>query len=405
MLLSWGPSGPEGGPQGRRVAVTGIGVVANAGIGPDAFWEGLCHPTVADERERPVADFDGTTYFGPKEIRHVDRSAQFAVAAADMALSDAGAVEPDPARAGVVMGTGVGGLGTLETQILVLHERGPRRVSPFLIPMMMANRGAAAISMRLGWRGPCETTVTACAAGTQAIANAARLVSSGRCQVVVGGGAEAAITAIGLAGFTNMTALSPTGISRPFDRDRDGFVLGEGAGALVLEDWDRAEARGARIYAEVAGAASTADAHDIVAPSPGGAGAAACMELALADAGLTPSDVAHINAHGTSTPLNDAAEAEAITKVFGAPGPPVTSIKGVTGHSLGAAGAVEAVAAVLSIVRRQIPPTAGLFDLDPDIHLDVVAGAPREWTPGPVLSNSFGFGGHNGTLVITPPAQ
>ncbi|MGH9063946.1 MAG: beta-ketoacyl-[acyl-carrier-protein] synthase family protein [Acidimicrobiales bacterium] len=405
MLLSWGQSGPEGGPQGRRVAVTGIGVVANAGIGPDAFWEGLCHPTVGDERERPVADFDGTTYFGPKEIRHVDRSAQFAVAAADMALADAGAVEPDPARAGVVMGTGVGGLGTLETQILVLHERGPRRVSPFLIPMMMANRGAAAISMRLGWRGPCETTVTACAAGTQAIANAARLVSSGRCQVVVGGGAEAAITAIGLAGFTNMTALSPTGISRPFDRDRDGFVLGEGAGALVLEDWDRAEARGARIYAEVAGAASTADAYDIVAPSPGGAGAAACMELALADAGLTPSDVAHINAHGTSTPLNDAAEAEAITKVFGAPGPPVTSIKGVTGHSLGAAGAVEAVAAVLSIVRRQIPPTAGLFDLDPDIHLDVVAGAPREWTPGPVLSNSFGFGGHNGTLVITPPAQ
>jgi 3-oxoacyl-[acyl-carrier-protein] synthase II len=405
MLTGWGPSGPDGGTPGRRVAITGLGVVSNAGIGPERFWEGLCRPPEADERERRVSGFDPSTWFGPKELRRVDRSTQFAVAAAEMALADAGEVGPDPARAGVVMGTGVGGLSTLESQIEVLHEQGPRRVSPFLIPMMMANRGAAAISMRLGWRGPCETTVTACAAGTHGIANAARLIATGRCHAVIGGGAEAAITPIGMAGFTNMTALSSSGISRPFDRDRDGFVLGEGAGALLLEDWDRAVIRGARIYAELAGAASTADAHDIVAPSPGGAGAAACMELALADAGLPASAVSHINAHGTSTPLNDAAEAEAITKVFGTPGPPVTSIKGVTGHSLGAAGAVEAVAAVLTIVRQQIPPTAGLVNLDPEIHLDVVSGSPQPWEPGPVISNSFGFGGHNGCLVLVPSDQ
>ncbi|MGH9069165.1 MAG: beta-ketoacyl-[acyl-carrier-protein] synthase family protein [Acidimicrobiales bacterium] len=405
MLLGWGPSGPEGGVAGRRVAITGAGVLAHAGIGLEGFWAGLCR-TPADEKTREVPDFDASEWFGPKQLRRVDRSTQLAVAASTMAVDDAGpgAVDVDPARAGVVMGTGVGGLSTLETQIQVLHDQGPRRVSPFLIPMMMANRGAATISMRLGFRGPCETTVTACAAGTHGIANAARLVASGRCQVAIGGGAEAAITPIGIAGFTNMTALSSSGISRPFDKDRDGFVLGEGAGALVLEDWDRAVSRGARIYAELAGAGSTADAHDVVAPAPGGAGAAACMELALADAGLAASAVAHINAHGTSTPLNDAAEAEAITKVFGSPGPPVTSIKGVTGHSLGGAGAVEAVAAVLSILRAEIPPTAGFATPDPDIHLDVVSGSPRPWEPGPVLSNSFGFGGHNGTLVIVPAA-
>lgn len=401
MRLGWGRDGPEGGPVGRRVAITGIGVVANAGTGPEAFWAGLCAKP-ADEVTRPVPDFDPGAFFGPKEARRLDRSAQLAVAAADLALADTTGLDPDPDRAGVVMGTGVGGLTTLEAQVLLHAERGPRKVSPFLVPMMMANAGAAAISMRLGWRGPCETAVTACAAGTHAIANAARLVASGRCQVAVGGGAEAAITPVSTAGFANMTALSATGLSRPFDRDRDGFVLGEGSAALVLEDLDRARGRGARIYAELAGAASTADAYHITAPSPGGAGAAACMELALADAGLSPSQVAHINAHGTSTPLNDAAEAEAVTKLFGAPGPPVTSIKGVTGHCLGAAGAVEAVATVLSIVRGQLPPTAGWATPDPDMHLDVVAGGPRAWEPGPVLSNSFGFGGHNGTLVIVP---
>ncbi|HEX5267004.1 MAG TPA: beta-ketoacyl-[acyl-carrier-protein] synthase family protein, partial [Acidimicrobiales bacterium] len=232
--------------------------------------------------------------------------------------------------------------------------------------------------------------------------NGARLVASGRCDVVLAGGSEAAITGTSLAGFGNMTALSGLGISRPFDAERDGFVIAEGAAVLVLEELERARARGAHIYALVAGSASTADAYHITAPSPGGTGAATCMELALEDAGVTPDAVRHINAHGTSTPLNDAAEAEAITKVFGSPGPPVTSTKGVTGHALGAAGAIEAVAVALSIDRRLIPPTSGYEHPDPSIQLDVVAGEPRAWEPGPALSNSFGFGGHNGCLVLVP---
>jgi 3-oxoacyl-[acyl-carrier-protein] synthase II len=220
---------------------------------------------------------------------------------------------------------------------------------------------------------------------------------------VVTGGSEAAMTPVGIQGFTNMTALSKSGVSRPFDTRRDGFVIAEGAAVLVLEDWDSALARGATILAEVMGAASTADAHHITAPAPHGSGAVACMELALADAGVSPGDVRHVNAHGTSTPLNDAAEAEAIAKVFGTPGPPVTSTKGVTGHALGAAGALEAVAVVLSIDRRLIPPTDGHEQPDPEMApIDLVTGEPRPWEPGPSLSNSFGFGGHNGCLVIGP---
>jgi len=274
--------------------------------------------------------------------------------------------------------------------------------------MMMANAGAAAISMRFGFQGPCETVVTACASGTHAIGNAARLVATGRCDVVISGGAEAAMTptgeleAIGVAAFGNMTALSTSGWSRPFDRRRDGFVLAEGGAALVLEEYEHAKARGAHIYAEVLGAASTADAHHITAPTPGGAGAQGCIELALEDANLEPDGIAHVNAHGTSTPLNDLAEAEAIEKVWGLPGPPVTSIKGVTGHSLGAAGAMEAVACALTIERRLIPPTVGYQQPDPEIHLDIVAGAAREFVPGPIISNSFGFGGHNGCVIIAP---
>jgi 3-oxoacyl-[acyl-carrier-protein] synthase II len=352
-----------------------------------------------------VEGFDATDLFGPKEVRRVDRFTQFAVAAADEALADAGgrdglAVDPD--RAGVLLGTGVGGLETLESQIVVRLEKGGRRVSPFLVPMMMANAGAATVSMRYGFRGPCETTVTACAAGTHSIGNAARLIATGRCDVVVAGAAEAPLTETGVVGFNNMTALSSSGVSKPFDATRDGFVIAEGGAVLILEEWDRAVARGARIYGELAGAASTADAHHITAPSPGGSGAATCMELAIADAGLTPGDIVHINAHGTSTALNDAAEAEAINKVFGSPGPVVTSTKGVTGHALGAAGALEAVAVVLTMDHGQIPPTAGTTELDGDIHVDLVMGSPRDWEPGPTLSNSFGFGGHNGCLVVLP---
>jgi 3-oxoacyl-[acyl-carrier-protein] synthase II len=403
MLAVVGGADGAGAIKGRRVAVTGIGVVAACGIGRDAFWTGLLAEPAPGVRR--IEGFDATELFGAKEVRRVDRFSQFTVAAAEEALADAGGREAlvvDPDRTGVMIGTGVGGLETLEGQIQVRIEKGPRRVSPFLVPMMMANAGAATVSMRFGFRGPCETTVTACAAGTHSIGNAARLIATGRCDVVLAGAAEAPLTETGIVGFNNMTALSTSGVSKPFDATRDGFVIAEGGAVLVLEEWDRAVARGAHIYAELAGAASNADAHHITAPSPGGSGAATCMELAIADAELSVGDIVHINAHGTSTALNDAAEAEAISKVFGTPGPAVTSTKGVTGHPLGAAGALEAVAVVLSIAHRQIPPTAGLTQPDPDIHLDLVMAGPRDWEPGPTLSNSFGFGGHNGCLVILP---
>jgi 3-oxoacyl-[acyl-carrier-protein] synthase II len=390
-------------PPRRRVVITGLGVVSCCGTGKDAFFQGLMGP--APEGEHRVHDFDPLAWFDPKAARRVDRFTHFAVSSAVLALEDAGgadALDCDPARIGVLHGTGVGGLETLEEQITIHHEKGPRRVSPFLVPMIMGNRGPAEISMRWGFRGPCEAIVTACASGTHAIGAAMRAIGDGRCDVVVTGGAEAAMTPVGIAAFTNMTALSSSGVSRPFDARRDGFVISEGGATLILEELDRARARGAHIYAEVIGAASTADAHHITAPTPGGAGAQGCIELALEDAGLEPGDIAHVNAHGTSTPLNDLAEAEAIEKVWGQPGPPVTSIKGVTGHSLGAAGAMEAVACALTIERRLIPPTVGYEQADPEIHLDIVAGAPREFVPGPIISNSFGFGGHNGCVIIAP---
>jgi 3-oxoacyl-[acyl-carrier-protein] synthase II len=399
MLLGVGPDGPV---PGRRVAVIGLGAVTCCGVGVEALWEGLVHPSI--EGERRVRDFDAAAYFGPKEVRRLDRFAQFSVAAAEMALADAGDLQADPDRAGVVFATGVGGFETLAEQVMVYNDRGARRVSPFLVPMMMANAGPAHISMRAGWHGPSENVVTACAAGTHSVAAAARLVATGRCDVAIGGGSEAAFHPVAVAAFANMTALSTTGISRPFDARRDGFVMSEGAAAVVLEEWDRAVARGARIYAELAGAASTADAYHITAPVPDGSGAVACMELALADARIGPDAVRHINAHGTSTPINDLTEAVAIAKVFGDPGPAVTSTKGVTGHGLGAAGAIEVVASALTIDRGLIPPTYGCEELDPEIPLDVVRGEARPWEPGPVLSNSFGFGGHNGCLVLLPPA-
>lgn len=403
MLAVQGAPDGSGAVVGRRVAVTGLGVLTCCGSGKEGFWAGLLSEPPAGERR--IGEFDPTPLFGPKEVRRVDRFAHFAVAAADMALADCGGVDglsADPDRSGVFIGTGVGGLQTLEDQVVIHHDKGPRRVTPFLVPMIMGNAGAAGVSMRVGFRGPCETTVTACAAGTHSIGNAARLIATGRCDVMLAGAAEAPMTPVGITGFANMTALSTTGVSMPFDKKRDGFMITEGAAVLILEEYGRAQARGARIYAEVAGASSTADAHHITAPSPGGAGAVACMELALTDAGMRPEDIVYINAHGTSTPLNDAAEAEAINKVFGAPGPAVVSTKGVTGHALGAAGAIEAVAVCLSMLHRQLPPTGGLTELDPEIHLDVVMGQPRAWDPGPSLSNSFGFGGHNGCLVFAP---
>ena len=390
----------------RRVAITGVGVLAHCGIGKEAFWAGLQGPV--EDIERRVYDFDPEPFFdNPKEIRRTDRFAQFAFAAAHEALEQAGEIDADPTRKGVFLGTGIGGLNTLEEQIIKRYEKGERRVSPFLVPMMMANAAAGGLSMRYGWQGPAENTVTACAAGTHSVGNGARWIATDRCDAVLAGGSEASFTVTALAGFRNMTALSPNNRSMPFDADRNGFVMAEGAAVLVLEEWDRAQARGAKILGEIMGAASTADAHHITAPSPGGVGAINCMELALDDAGLKASDIVHINAHGTSTPLNDAAEADAIDKVFGgnATAPIVTSTKGVTGHALGAAGAIEAAAVVLAMEHGKIPPTVGHEKLDPEMpKIDIVAGEPRIWTPGPSMSNSFGFGGHNGSLIIGPGA-
>jgi len=391
-------------PRGRRVAVTGIGVVAPCGIGVDAYWDGLLGPGITAGKSVDIADWDPSPYYeSPKEARRADRYEQFGTAAAAEAFASVGGVDAigvDPARFGTIFATGVGGLHSLEAQIRVRIDRGDRRVSPFLVPMMMPNSAGAAISLRYGLQGPNETVCTACAAGTHAIGNAARLIAWGRCDAVATGGAESAATGTSIAAFSNMTAISTVGISRPFDVDRDGFVMGEGAAVLILEEWEHALSRGATILAEVLGAASNADAHHVTAPAPGGTGAAVCMRLALDDAGLAPDDIKQINAHGTSTPLNDAAEAEAVRKIFGENSPPLTSGKGVTGHALGAAGALEAAAVILSMQRRLIPPTANTTNVD--LGIDVVMGEPREWEPGPTMSNNFGFGGHNGTVILAP---
>ena len=387
----------------RRVAITGYGVVAPCGLGKDAFWQGLLGPAITDAKAIFIENWDPSAYYAsPKESRRADAVEQFAIASATEAFEHAGKIDVDPRRFGIIYGTGIGGLRTLEEQIEFRLEKGERRVSPFLVPMMMGNASGAAISMRYGLQGPNETICTACAAATHAIGYAARLIAWGRCDAMVTGGSEAAGTLTSIAGFNNMTALSSTGSSRPFDADRDGFVMGEGSATFILEEWDRAVARGATIYGEILGAASTADAHHITAPAPGGTGAINCMTLALDDAHLAPGDIRQINAHGTSTPLNDAAEAEAVKVVFGPNSPPMTSIKGVTGHSLGAAGALEAAAVLLSIQHRLIPPTAGTTTLSDDMRVDIVMGAPRDWVPGPTISNNFGFGGHNGSIIIGP---
>ena len=394
MRVAVTPSGPV---RGRRVAVTGLGALSCAGEGVIALWELLNKPHAP--KSKRIGDFDAARVGGPKELRRLDPFALYALVAADEAWRQSGLVGPLP-DAGSIVTTGIGGLQSTLNQGVVLLQKGPERVSPFLVPMMMPNAATAAVSMRFGLGGPCETVTTACAAGTHAIGNAARLVASGRCDVVVAGGAEAVIVEIAEAGFRNMTALSTQNLSRPFDVNRDGFVLGEGAGVLILEEWDHALRRGVPIFAEVLGAASTADAYHITAPDPSGAGAIRCMELALADADITASDVSHINAHGTSTPLNDLAEAIAVHRVFGDDAPPTTSNKGHLGHSLAAAGALEGVASVLTLQNQLIPPTAGTTDIDPAIALDVVIGASRPADVEIVLSNSFGFGGHNGSVIF-----
>jgi len=386
----------------RRVAIVGLGVVSCAGTGLEAFWQGL--NSAPPEGERRVHDFDPLPFYdNPKEARRADRSQQMATASATMAIEDAGDLTSDPARCGVIYATGVGGLQTFEEQVLVHDRKGARRVSPFMVPMIMPNAPGAAISMRFGLQGPNETITTACAASTHAIGYATRLIQMGYADVIVSGGAESVMSPVGTAGFQNMTALSSSGRSMPFDKDRDGFMMTEGSATLILEEMESAKARGVHIYGEVLGSGSTADAHHITAPAPGGDGALRCMQLAIEDAGLSSNDIASINAHGTSTPLNDAAEAEALSKLFGDNGPPVTSTKGITGHALGAAGAIEATAVLLSFIHKQIPPTSGFTTPDPEMaEFNLVTGSPQDWEPGPSMSNSFGFGGHNGSIVLAP---
>jgi 3-oxoacyl-[acyl-carrier-protein] synthase II len=402
-----------------RIVVTGIGVKTPAGNDVASFWEQLCAGratartidsfdpsglsiTIAGE----VRDFDPVPYFGPKESRRQDRVTQLGFGAAADALGDAGELGADPSRCAVIIGTGIGGLHTLEENQRLYYDKGPSRVSPFFVPMMMPNATAGVVAMQLGWTGPNVCVATACAAGAHAIGEGVRLIRDGTADAVMAGGTEAAVTPLTVAAFARMGALSsrndePERASRPFDADRDGFVIGEGATCVVLEPLERARARGATVYGEVAGYGRNADAYHITAPSPGGAGAAVCMQLALDDAAMESSGIGHVNAHGTSTPLNDAAEAEAVRKVFGDSPPPVTSTKGVTGHLIGAAGAVEAVAALLAMRDGVIPPTANLERLGDDIELDVVADSPREVGTKPAISNSFGFGGHNACLVFT----
>lgn len=403
-----------------RVVVTGMGVKCPAGQTVDDLWAGLLAArsaaapiTLFDASAHSVGfacevrDFDPEAYVGPKEVRRTDRTSLLGLGAAADAVAAATTASPfgvDPMRCAVVAGSGIGGIRTLEDQVVGFAEKGPSKVGPFLVPMMMPNATAALVAIHHGFTGPNIAVATACATGAHAIGEGARMVREGMADVVVCGGTEACITPVTMAAFARMGALSknpdPSVASRPFDDDRDGFVMGEGAAFLVLEPYERAVARGAAILGEVAGYGMTCDAHHITAPVEDGSGALAAIELALADAGVAPSAIGHVNAHGTSTPHNDSSEAAAIAKVFGAGGVPVTSGKGVTGHLIGAAGAVEGVAALLSVDRGIVPPTANHHHTD--LPVDVVAGEPRTIERSPAVSTSFAFGGHNVALVFAP---
>jgi 3-oxoacyl-[acyl-carrier-protein] synthase II len=339
----------------------------------------------------------------------MDLVTQYALYATYEAILDAGLSEGkfDPYRAGVIFSSGIGGIKTLEEEVIKLKEQGPRRVSPFLVPMMIVDITPGHIAMRYGFKGPNYSVVSACASSAHAIGDAYRLIKYGDADIVIAGGAEAPITPIGLAGFCSMRALStrndePEKASRPFDKERDGFVMAEGAGAVVLEELEHALKRGAKIYAEVVGYGATADAYHITAPHPEGEGAVNSMRLAIEEAGISPEEVSYINAHGTSTPLNDAAETKAIKKLFGeyAYKIPVSSTKSMTGHLLGAAGAVEFIATVMSVYTDKIHPTRNYEFPDPECDLDYVPGTYRELTVNYALSNSFGFGGHNASLLV-----
>lgn len=400
------------------VVVTGLGLVTPAGIGVEDSWSGVLSGVSAAAKDPNLAgipvdiscrvpDFDAAKLLGRKAARRLDRFVQLAVVAAREAIIDSG-LDPetwDGARVGAVIGCGMGGAATWEEQHRRLVELGPDKVSPMLIPMLVPNMVAGQLAMEFNAKGPNLVTATACASGATAIGVARDMLRAGSVDIVLTGGTEAGLTPLSVAGFAQMKALSPRvddpkAASRPFDIDRNGFVAAEASGILVLERDDDARARGARRRAFLAGYGASADAHHITAPDPEGHGAEIAMRTAMEDAGIAARDVDHINAHGTSTPLNDAAEAHTILRVVG-DHPAVTSVKGVTGHSLGAAGAIEAAFSVLTLEQQLIPPTANLDSQDPEIQIDVVAKAPRETRVDVVLSNSFGFGGQNAVLALS----
>ncbi len=406
----------------RRVVITGLGAVTPIGNTVATYWSGLqsgangvAPITLFDASKHAcrfaaeVKDFDPSGVLDPKETKRWDRFCQFGVVAAKEALAQSGLAITDAnrQRIGVIIGSGVGGLLTMETQAHVLEGKGPGRVSPFTVPMMIPNMATGLAAIALGAQGPSSAVATACAAGSNAIGDAFRLLQQGHADAMVCGGAESAITPLGVAGFASAKALSfrnddPATASRPFDAERDGFVIGEGAGILVLETLDHAQARGADILAEVVGYGMTCDAHHITSPIPGGLGGARAMSLALADAGLKADDIDYVNAHGTSTPANDSNETAAIKTALGerAKAIPVSSTKSMTGHLLGGSGGIEAVAAVLALQNGVVPPTINHQNPDPACDLDVVPNQAREQIISTALSNSFGFGGHNVCLAF-----
>ncbi|MGD1903968.1 MAG: beta-ketoacyl-ACP synthase II [Geitlerinemataceae cyanobacterium] len=410
--------------QPKRVVISGIAAITPIGNTHAEYWDGLmagrCGIGAIDLFDAEdfacqiggqVKDFDPTQYMEKKEAKRMARFAQFAVAASKDALADGNFTidELNAEQVGIIVGSGVGGLKVMEEQDEVLLKRGPSRVSPFTVPMMIANMGSGLAAIHTGAKGPNTCPVTACAAGSHSIGDAFRLVQGGYAQAMLAGGAEAAITPLSYAGFASAKALctsrndDPLHASRPFDRDRDGFVMGEGAGVLLLEELEHAKARGAKIYAEIIGYGMTCDAYHITSPPPGGEGAARAIGLAVKDAGITPDAVDYINAHGTSTPANDKNETAAIVTALGedhAKKLAVSSTKSMTGHLLGGSGGIEAVATVLSIVNDRVPPTINLENPDPECYLDYVANESRDREVNVAISNSFGFGGHNVSLVF-----
>jgi len=406
----------------RRVVVTGVGLVTPLGTGVEKTWEALCAgksgvgpitrfdtSDFAVKIAAEVKDFQAEDFMDKKLAKHLGLFVQYAVAAAGMALADSG-LEPareDPTRLGTITGCGMGGLPTIEQYHQVLLDRGPKRITPFFIPMVIPNMSGGQISISYGAKGPNLSLTTACAAGTHAVGEAFRLISLGACEMAITGGSEAVVCPLAVGGFDSMKALSrrndePAAASRPFDRDRDGFIIAEGAGMLILEELTHAVARGARIYAEVVGYGLTGDAFHMAAPPEDGEGAARCMQAALDDAGCGPADLDYINAHGTSTPMNDICETRAIKKVFGAEAHrlAISSTKSMTGHMLGGAGGIEAVFTALAIQREIVPPTINLDNPDSECDLDYVAKTARKMRIRAAMSNSFGFGGTNAVLVM-----